>query len=94
VKEPELTEEQTAALAKLIESRKIPRFVQENPEAAEKALSAFVGQLAAEFPGLSERILRRMIRGEVTRHMSTPPVYDMDYDTVLKEAVKYFWEAK
>jgi carboxyl-terminal processing protease len=94
VKEPDLTEEQTAALAKLFESRRIPRFVQENPEPAEKAITGFVGRLAADFPGVGERILRRMIRNEVNRHMTTPPVYDMDYDTVLKEAVKYFGETK
>jgi hypothetical protein len=35
-----------------------------------------------------------MIRNETVRHMSTPPVYDMDYDTVLKEAVNYFGQTK
>jgi carboxyl-terminal processing protease len=94
IKDPDMTAEETAALAKLIESRKISRFVQENPEPAEKAVSGFVEQLAADFPGLGERILRRMIRSEVTRHMVAPPVYDMEYDTVLKEAVKYFGEVK
>jgi carboxyl-terminal processing protease len=94
IKDPDMTEEETAALAKLIESRRISQFVQENPEPAPKAVSGFVERLAADFPGLGERILRRMIRNEVSRHMATPPVYDMEYDTVLKEAVKYFAEAK
>jgi hypothetical protein len=48
-----------------------------------------VSQLKKEFPDISERVLRRMIRNEITLHMITPPVYDMEYDTVLQEAVKY-----
>ncbi|MDR1932140.1 MAG: S41 family peptidase [Spirochaetales bacterium] len=94
VKEPDLTEAQTAELSKLIESRQIPKFVQDNPEPQEKQTAAFVSRLLAEFPGLGERILRRMVRGEVNRHMTSPPVYDMEYDMVLREAVKYFSEGE
>ncbi|MDR3200232.1 MAG: S41 family peptidase [Spirochaetales bacterium] len=90
VKEPDLSEAETAALSKLIEGRKSPQFVKHNPEPPEKQTSAFVSQLVTEFPALGERILRRMVRNEVNRHMVTPPVYDLDYDTVLREAVKYF----
>ncbi|MCL1818078.1 MAG: S41 family peptidase [Spirochaetaceae bacterium] len=89
IKEPDFTEEETAALSKLIESRRIPQFVKDIPEPSEKDIAACVDRLAAEFPGLGERILRRMIRNEVNRHMVTPPVYDLEYDLVLKEAVAY-----
>ena len=89
VSEPEFTEEETASLSRLIESRSIPRFVQDNPEPSERVIANGVAMLAAEFPGLSERLLRRLIRNEINRHMTTPPVYDLEYDTVLREAVAY-----
>jgi carboxyl-terminal processing protease len=94
VKEPDLSETETAALAKLIEARKISQFVKDNPEPSEKQAAAFVTQLMTEFPGLGGRILRRMVRNEVNRHMTTPPVYDMEFDTVLQEAVKYLAEGR
>ena len=94
VKEPDLTDEETQALAKLFESQRVRIFVQEHPQASEREASAFVAQLAVEFPGVSERILRRMVRNEVSRHMTTPPVYDLEYDTVLREAVRVFSDGK
>jgi carboxyl-terminal processing protease len=94
IKDAALSEAETAALAKLIEGRKIPQFVKDTPEPSAQQISSFVSQARKEFPDISERILRRMIRAEINRHMTTPPVYDMEYDTVLQEAVKYLSGSK
>ncbi|MDR1179040.1 MAG: PDZ domain-containing protein [Spirochaetales bacterium] len=94
IKEAAFTEEETAALAKLIESRTIPQFIKDNPDPPPRQLTPFVSRLKTEFPDIREQILRRMIRNEITRHMSSPPVYDLDYDTVLQEAVKHLSEKK
>jgi carboxyl-terminal processing protease len=89
IKEPDFTEAETSALAKLIEGRKIPQFIKDNPDPAPLRITSFVSQLKTEFPDIREQILRRMIRNEITRHMSSPPVYDLEYDLVLQEAVTY-----
>ncbi|MDR1625964.1 MAG: S41 family peptidase [Spirochaetia bacterium] len=89
IKEADFTEEETAALAKLIEARKIPQFIKDGADPSPQQIGAFVSRLKAEFPGIREQILRRMVRNEITRHMSSPPVYDLEYDTVLQEAVKH-----
>jgi hypothetical protein len=33
-----------------------------------------------------------MIRNEINRHLPNPPVYDLEYDLVLQEAVKFLRE--
>jgi carboxyl-terminal processing protease len=94
IKEADFTEAETAALAKLIEGRKISQFVKDNPDPQPRQITPFVARLKTEFPDINERILRRMIRNEVSRHMATPPVYDLEYDTVLQEAVKHLSKTK
>jgi carboxyl-terminal processing protease len=94
IKEADFTEAETAALAKLIESRNIPQFVKDNPDPPPRQITPFISRLKTEFPDIREQILRRMVRNEIIRHMSSPPVYDLEYDMVLQEAVKYLSEKK
>jgi carboxyl-terminal processing protease len=94
IKEADFTEEETSALAKLIESRKIPQFIKDNADPPPRQITSFVSLLKTEFPNIREQILRRMIRNEIIRHMSSPPVYDLEYDLVLQEAVKHLSAGK
>jgi carboxyl-terminal processing protease len=89
IKEADFTETETAALAKLIENRTIPQFIKDNADPSPQQIASLVSRLKTEFPDIREQILRRMIRNEITRHMSSPPVYDLQYDAVLQEAVKH-----
>jgi carboxyl-terminal processing protease len=89
VKEPDLTEAESTDMGKLLTARKIPQFVRNTPQPTEAQSASFVAELRREYPALGERLLRRLLRSEVNRHLTTPPVYDMEYDTVLQEAVKY-----
>lgn len=89
VKEPELSEAELAAYSNLLSERKIALFIGENPTPSEQQISAYIAGLIREEPALTERVLRRMIRNEINRHLSDPPVYDMENDRVLQEAVKF-----
>jgi carboxyl-terminal processing protease len=92
VKEPDLSETELAAFTKLMADRKVPQFVRDTPEPTEQQISAFVAGLRREDPALGERLIRRMVRNEVNRHLTNPPVYDLEYDVVLQEAVEFFVE--
>lgn len=92
VKEPALSEQETETLSKLISSRQIPNFVTENPNPTEREIQQFIEKLRREHPALSDRMLRRMVRNEINRHLPNPPVYDLEYDLVLQEAVKFLRE--
>jgi len=89
VKEPELSEKELAAYSKLISDRRIAEFVKASPSPTERQIAAFVGSLTKENAALSDRLLRKMIRNEVNRHLSNPPIYDLEFDKVLQEAVAY-----
>ncbi|MFQ3621750.1 MAG: S41 family peptidase, partial [Spirochaetales bacterium] len=89
VKEPTLSEKELEAHSKLIASRKIPAFVAENPNPSEGVIRRFIDELRRESQDLSERVLRRLIRSEINRHLPNPPVYDLENDLVLQEAVKF-----
>jgi len=89
VKEPDLSEKELAAYSKLISDRRIAEFVKASPSPTERQIAAFVGSLTKENAALSDRLLRKMIRNEVNRHLSNPPIYDLEFDKVLQEAVAY-----
>jgi carboxyl-terminal processing protease len=87
IKEPELTEEEEAAFTRLIEGDYVALFVAENPEPREAEIDAFIATLRNEDIVLSSRIIRRLVRNELNRTNNNPPLYDLEFDLVLKEAV-------
>ena len=52
----------------------------------EADIAAAAEKLAKDYP-FDLRLLRRLVRVQVQRHQPTP-LYDMDYDLQLKEAIK------
>ena len=60
--------------------------MEKNPAMSEIEISAEAKKIAAEFP-LEERLLRRLIRIQVQRLLPAP-LYDLDYDIQLNEAIK------
>jgi len=83
---PELSAADAEKFKSLISSNKIPAFVKENPKATGAEISAFARELNSQF-GLDVNLLRRLVRNEQTRTVIAP-VYDLEYDTQLEEAVK------
>jgi carboxyl-terminal processing protease len=82
---PKFSSEDTEKLNKLILSGKIPAYVKENPASTKEATERFVTELYREY-NLDEPLLRRLVRDEQNRTVIAP-VYDLDYDVQLQEAV-------
>lgn len=87
VKEPELTEEESAELSRLLEQRVFANFAKEKPGATEAERKAFVRKLRDSGVKLSDRLLDRLVRNELQR-TTIAPAYDLDYDIQLQEALK------
>lgn len=88
ITEPELSEADQEELARLTDERRIPEFVAERPTPSDSAINDFIAELNADGITLEERIVRRLIRDEVNRTNNEPPVFDLDYDLALQEAVQ------
>ncbi|MDR0402336.1 MAG: S41 family peptidase [Treponema sp.] len=82
---PEFSTENAEKLAELIQANKIPEFVQANPGVSRSRLDVFVQELNSQY-GLDTSLLRRLIRNEQNRTVIAP-VYDLEYDVQLQEAV-------
>jgi carboxyl-terminal processing protease len=87
---PEFTAEESESLSQLIKARAIPLFVEEHPNAGKAETEAFSQQLQAEY-ALQALLVDRLIRDELNRTVISP-VYDLDYDIQLQEAVKVLRE--
>ena len=88
VKEKELTDEEKASYKKLIEEFRVQKFVQENPKPSDLQIDTFIQDLKGEGIVLEDRIVRKLIRNELNLTNNNPPVYDMEFDIVLQEAVR------
>lgn len=84
---PEITESDAERINRLLSERRIPIFLEANPQASVDAIQRFARGLQEEFQ-LDLMLVRRLIRNEQNRTLRTPPVYDMDYDIQLQEAIR------
>ena len=85
---PEYTEEDAEKLNELINAGKITEFAEQNPQASADKIEAFAGVLNNEY-NLDVSLLKRLIRDELHR-TEIAPVYDLEYDIQLQEALKIF----
>jgi carboxyl-terminal processing protease len=83
---PEFTEADAEKLNELIKANTITTFVTGNPQAGAAQIDAFARTLARDYR-LDIALLRRLIRNEQNR-TSIAPVYDLEYDVQLQEAVQ------
>jgi len=82
---PEYTEEDAVKLNELINANRIPEWVGQNPQAAAAQIDTFARTLEREY-SLNLPLLRRLIRNELNRTVIAP-VYDLEYDIQLQEAM-------
>ena len=85
VKFPEYTEEDAIKMNALINANRIPEFAGLYPKADAAQVEAFAKTLEKEFH-LDLSLLKRLIRNELNR-TSFAPVYDLEYDVQLQEAI-------
>ncbi|MDR0569065.1 MAG: S41 family peptidase [Spirochaetaceae bacterium] len=88
VKFPEFTDKDAEKLNALIAANRIPAFIAGNPNASAEEVQAFARQLNREYQ-LDTALLARLVRNEQNR-TAIAPVYDLEYDVQLQEAVKIF----
>ncbi|MCQ2601139.1 MAG: S41 family peptidase [Treponema sp.] len=86
VKMGNYSDEETAAFIKLAEERVIEKYVEEHPSMTEDDIAAYAQELKKTY-NMDIRLLRRLIRVETLRTKKAP-VYDLDYDVQLVEALK------
>ncbi|MHB9293710.1 putative carboxyl-terminal processing protease [Hollandina sp. SP2] len=86
VKFPEFTEADAEQLSTLINANRISGFIETHPQATSAEIAAFAGELTKEYH-LDVVLLRRLIRNEQYR-TTQAPVYDLEYDVQLQEAIK------
>jgi carboxyl-terminal processing protease len=84
----EMSEEEQESLQKLFENNRIVSFVEENPQEDPRKVEAFIEKLQNEGIALDARDIRFLVRSEYNRRMDFPPVYDLEFDKVLKQAVQ------
>jgi len=85
VRFPEYTEEDAERLSRLINANRIPEFAAQNPQANQTQIDTFAQSLEREY-NLNMSLLRRLIRNELNRTVIAP-VYDLEYDVQLQEAI-------
>jgi carboxyl-terminal processing protease len=85
VRFPEFTEKDAVKLQELIDSRSISAYIEAHPVPSSAEINAFAAQLNGTY-GLDTSLLRRLVRNELNR-TSIAPVYDLEYDVQLQEAV-------
>ena len=89
VQEPELTEEEEQALSRILEEGLIKDFLSRYPDPTDADIDTFEQELAGKDIQLNDRYIRRLVRNELNRTNNDPPVYDLEFDLVLREAVNY-----
>jgi len=87
---PDFTDTDASVLNSLINSGRMADFIKTNPKATSSEIEAFARVLTREF-NLDVSLLRRLIRNEQNR-TAIAPVYDLEYDVQLLEAVKILRE--
>jgi carboxyl-terminal processing protease len=89
IQEPELSEEEEQALSRIIEEELIKDFLSRYPNPTYEDIDSFERELANKDIRLDDRYIRRLVRNELNRTNNNPPVYDLEFDLVLQEAVNY-----
>ncbi len=92
VKDPDLTEAQSADLAKLFDSGKLEAYAKAHPDATVSDRNAFAAELGKGY-SLPDRILRVLVKNQLER-TKTAPIYDLEFDTALNAAIKLIDDPK
>ncbi len=89
VEEPELTEDQLQSYAFLLQENHVGTFIDEHPHPTSFQVDQFILDLKGEDLDPGERVIRLMVKRESERRLNSPPVVDMEFDSVLIRAVEF-----
>ncbi|MFW6234236.1 MAG: S41 family peptidase [Spirochaetota bacterium] len=82
-----LTEEEEENYADLLGSRRVEEFVSADREPSERRIDSFVAELARDFE-VPEPFVMRFVTEELARAENRAIVYDLDFDVMLREALR------
>ena len=85
---PELDDDQQQTYTELLSSPIVVDWVAENREPTDSQIGSFVIELQEGDFDLPDRWVRRAVRNEINRQNNIVAPYDLDFDTVLQEAVR------
>ncbi len=85
---PELNDDQHETYIELLSSPIVVDWVAENREPTGARTDSFVIELQEGDFDLPDRWVRRAVRNEVNRQNNVVAPYDLDFDTILQEAVR------
>ena len=85
---PELDDDQQVTYVELLASPVVPQWVTANRNPTEAQIDQFVSEVRDTEFDLPDRWVRRVIRDEINRQSNIVAPYDLDFDTVLQEAVR------
>jgi len=88
----EFTPEEEETYLALVKSDVISKMIEQQPYMDEGDIAAAANKLYKDYP-LDKRLLRKLVRNQATRLQPTP-LYDLDYDIQLKEAIKIIESGK
>lgn len=86
VKEPELSDAETAEAQRLLDSGKIVGFAESKPQATVAERDAFAAELLKGGYKLPLRTIELLIKEELSRNDLSSP-FDLEFDTVLQTAI-------
>jgi carboxyl-terminal processing protease len=88
VEEPEVPEDETEALLTIQSENRIEEFLDASGiNVTRTQINGFINRLRAEGFAVNERLLTRLINLELQARRNENPVYDLEYDLVLQEAI-------
>lgn len=91
---PELDDDQQQVYVELLSSPLVVEWVGGNHNPTESQIESFVVELQRGDYDLPDRWVRRAVRNEVNRQNNIVAPYDLDFDTVLQEAVRMLQEGE
>lgn len=82
-----MTDAERENYAEMLGSRRVERFVEDNPLASRARIDRYVRELSEEF-NVPERFIRRFVTEELARARNEAIVFDLDFDVMLQEALR------
>lgn len=86
--EPPLNQAEEEQIGNLASSELLRRFALDNPNPTETDLQRFIEQIAQDYYGVDEQLIRRQIARAISRIHPHAPIYDLDHDPSMIEAVR------
>ncbi len=91
---PELDDDQQETYIELLSAPEVVEWAQDNLDATDDEVDAFAAKLQQEGFDLPDRWVRRVVHEELNRQNNVIVPYDLDFDTVLREAVRMLAEGE